>query len=138
MSIKYYELYTLVDITDTGDTNPTGNTKEYRQNQNLQTLIQSLGMRAQIFVDDVSIKTDKDSKLNFGEVYSGKLKYWRMRFSSDINDPWKKEDDEFFFAMNDLNNTPVYNGLDEKIYNDGLLISFGELKNTYIKILSNS
>ena len=40
-------LYTLVDITDTGVNNPRGSTIEFRQSQNLNSLMQVLSMRTQ-------------------------------------------------------------------------------------------
>lgn len=138
MSLKYYELFTLVDITETKNTNPSGNTKSYKQNQNLRTILQSLSMRAQILIDNVIILEKDSKKLKFGDVYTGKLKYWKMTFTCDVIDPWKKDDDLFFFAENDLNNIPVYENLDEEVYSSGLIITKSNTKNTYIKMLTKS
>jgi hypothetical protein len=135
MTLKNYELYTLVDITDTGDTNPRGNTKEYKQNQNLKTILQSLSMRSQVFVDSVTFHTESNKKLDFGDVFKGKLKYWKLNFRSDIEEPWRNGDDIFFYAKSDLNGAPIYDNLDEDIFVGGMISCHGETKNTYIKNL---
>lgn len=132
MKKEIYEIYTLIDVTNTGDTNPKGNSKEYRQQQNLQTFIQSLSMRTQVFIQDVDCNEITAKKLKFGKDFSGKLKHWKISFYPDATDPWKHNDDDFFHLYSDLRGSPVYTELDEIEDVKDCIQFTGSGKNTYI------
>lgn len=132
MKKEIYEIYTLIDVTNTEYTNPKGNSREYRQQQNLQTFIQSLSMRTQIFIQSVEVDELSAKKLKFGKDFSGKLRYWKISFYPDATDPWRRDKDYFFHLYSDLRGSPVYTELDE-ISNVKDCIQFtGSGKNTYI------
>lgn len=132
MKKEIYEIYTLIDVTNTEYTNPKGNSREYRQQQNLQTFIQSLSMRTQVFIQSVEVDELSAKKLKFGKDFSGKLRYWKISFYPDATDPWRRDKDYFFHLYSDLRGSPVYTELDE-ISNVKDCIQFtGSGKNTYI------
>lgn len=128
MTQTIYELETLVDITDTECSNPKGNTTEYKQHQNLNSLLQMLSMRAQLLSPKVTVKDDSET--------FGNNKTWTLTFACDISDAWTRGDDPVYFAKQDLNNIPVHVDLTETaVIEPEAFICTGERLNTHIKIL---
>lgn len=112
--LEFYWAYTLVDITDTAYSNPKGNTKEYRQAQNLNTLIQLLSLRTQLVISSVRKSDSADlSKYNFGTDYSGNQTLWVLKFASEKPYAWRSNEDNLYFANLDCDNVPVNIDLDE-------------------------
>jgi hypothetical protein len=129
-----YNVFTLVDITDTNENNPKGGTKTYKQAQNLNSLVQSLSMRSQPLHPKVSALVKQDlNDYDFGVEFTGTATVWRMTFSCEIENAWQNDTDRVYFAMLDLDNVPIYTGLDESInIYEQKLISHGRYKNIYI------
>ena len=121
MSPQKYEIHTTVDITNTQDTNPKGNSKSYLQMQNLSSILQVLGMRAQPLYPHVV----KDKS-----VYFGNHTTWILRFDCDIQGAWQKGENNVYFIEHDLHRIPVYSGLDETIDSE-YLDTQTENKNTH-------
>lgn len=125
MSLQRYEIHTTVDITNTKNTNPKGNSKEYLQMQNLNSVLQVLGMRAQVL--DLSVTKNKS------KIFK-KRTNWVLTFDCDITGAWAKQDNPVYFIEQDLNNIPVYSGLEETKKSDQFKTT-GKDKNTYVLLL---
>jgi hypothetical protein len=126
--ISFFTATTLVDISDTGYNNPKGMLKEYKQAQNLNTLIQILSLRTQLVLSGVHILYDQNlSKYNFGSAYTGNHTVWTFKFASERPDIWNKDNDPLYYAMRDCDNVPIHSGLDETI-----------ITSPYFNTLSNS
>ena len=109
-------VYTLVDITDTCVNNPRGSTTEFRQAQNLNSLIQVLSMRTQPL--DVRVTSIDDASMDeydFGTLFKDKQTVWCVTFTTDTHRAWASNDHQYTHLINDCNNVPVYIGLDETI-----------------------
>lgn len=132
--MKYYTMYTLVDITNTGVTDPKNFTKQYRRSQNLSCVLQSLGLRAQIIEYTVTkLKKQSIENFEFGTSFEGDHRVWKLVFASEQPDTWSNGDDLLFHAINDVNGLPIYAKLSEtaefikyKLVTDDI-----EYKNTY-------
>ena len=112
--INFLIAYTIVDITDAGDSNPKGNSKTYRQSQNTNTLIQVLSMRTQLVLSSVyKLETQDLSDYDFGTDYTGTGTVWQLKFASEHDAVWQREEDPVYWATTDCNSVPVNNGLDE-------------------------
>jgi hypothetical protein len=129
-----YNVFTLVDITDTNESNPKGGTLPYKQAQNLSSIVQCLSMRSQPLYPKVSVLQDQDlSDYDFGLQYTGLATVWRMYFTCEIENAWQHENDRVYFAMSDIDNVPIYIGLDESIHiYEQTLIASGRSKNIYL------
>jgi|GEM_PF-3235787 hypothetical protein len=129
-----YNVFTLVDITDTNESNPKGGTKTYKQAQNLNSLIQCLSMRSQPLYPKVSVLTDQDlNDYDFGMEFTGTATVWHMRFTCEIENAWQRNDDRVYYAILDVDNVPIYSGLNESInVYEQKLISRGRAKNIYL------
>jgi hypothetical protein len=129
-----YNVFTLVDITDTNESNPKGGTKTYKQAQNLNSLIQCLSMRSQPLYPKVSVLTDQDlNDYDFGMEFTRTATVWHMRFTCEIENAWQRNDDRVYYAILDVDNVPIYSGLNESInVYEQKLISRGRAKNIYL------
>jgi len=115
-AVKYemqYILYTTVDIT---------NTKQYRQEagkeedrwkeQNFQTVLQTLGMRANILFDN----SPKLIQVN-GSVYGFKtnniINVWAFKFETERDQLFESEGDSVGYLLDDFELVPYISGLGE-------------------------
>jgi len=130
--LNTYVGFTLIDITDSGDNNPKGYSHPYKQSQNLNSLTQTLAMRTQLLDVHVQVLPKQDlSDYDFGDAYAGTHTVWEVTFSSDI-EAWKLYEDEFYYALHDVNNVPVATRLNETIESDdNAMICYGNTKNMY-------
>ena len=72
-TMESFQCYTLVDITNTGVNDPQ-KTKAYNQYQNLNTLIQCIGLRALPMLLESKLLENQDlSEYQFGSKYKNKL-----------------------------------------------------------------
>lgn len=116
----------LFDITQTGVTrqrsvsfpyvSPTGITindeKELvlarNQQRNLDTLLQLIGMRTQMFnMSQVTTTTDVANELGADIA-------WTFTFDIEPNSQWTQGDDDLYLLKADSNGTPMLTGLTEK------------------------
>ena len=68
----YYTAYTLVDITNTNESKITKNKGAFLQQQNLNTLIQTIGIRSQPLDIQVTVEMAQDIvNYEFGKRYQG-------------------------------------------------------------------
>lgn len=129
-----YTVYSLVDITDTGMNNPKGGTLEFKQAQNLNSLMQVVGMRAQPQNVRVTILEQAAmSKYEFGTSFKGKKTVWQLTFSTDVQGAWSSMDGRTTHLINDCHNVPVYTSLNEAIKLDPEIFNTkdAQLKNIY-------
>ena len=74
-----YTAYTLVDISNTTETKITRNKIAFLQQQNLNTLIQTVGLRSQPLEPSVTIKMTQDIvDYEFGNEYQGLHTVWQL------------------------------------------------------------
>lgn len=109
-----YTVYTLVDITDSKVTNPYSNdVSGYNQHQNLNTLIQCIGMRSQPMDFKVTVLQAQDIvDYDFGSQFTGQHTVWKFEFTSEHTDVFTKDDDPVYHLKSDCNDivfTPYLN-----------------------------
>jgi hypothetical protein len=110
-----YKLYTLVDITHTGQhrTEPGKEALRWKE-QNFQTLLQTLGIRANVSFTNSPIATEVSGKIvgfNTDEV----IRVWRFDFNTDRDDLYENNGDPVGFLIDDFTLVPYISGLDERM-----------------------
>lgn len=112
-----YTAYTLVDITKSDITNYRSNdTHGYNQQQNLNTLIQSIGMRSQPLDVTVEVLETQDiAKYAFGSAFSGLHTVWKFDFTSEHNNVFTNNNDDIYFLKQDCNRVAFTPYLDETV-----------------------
>ena len=112
-----YTAYTLVDITKSNITNYRSNdTHGYNQQQNLNTLIQSIGMRSQPLDVTVEVLETQDiAKYAFGSAFSGLHTVWKFDFTSEHNNVFTNNNDDIYFLKQDCNRVAFTPYLDETV-----------------------
>ena len=108
-----YKLYTLVDITHTGQTRADPGKEALRwKEQNFQTVLQTLGIRANItFIQSPVVIETKGSLVGFNtdEI----IRVWRFDFTTDRALLYERENDPVAFLKDDFHLVPYIDGLDE-------------------------
>lgn len=102
MSEKYIA-YTLIDITKTGNTNPrSSKVDEYNQQQNLNTLIQLIGLRSQPIHTSVTKKEAQDlAQYQFGNQFNGLHTVWKFEFIIEHSQVYENNSDPVYFLCQD-------------------------------------
>lgn len=110
-----YEVYTLVDITDTGVTDIRNKeAKEYNQAQNLNVLLQLIGLRIQpINYKVTELSNCGIKKYGLGSKYTGNHSLWKLEFEVDREDVWKKDEDAFYYLKSDCDKVAITTLLNE-------------------------
>ena len=102
--------YTLVDISNTNIARHNRNKIKFFQQQNLNTLVQTIGLRSQPLEPCVTLLMAQDIvNLGFGKQYQGLHTVWELQFS--IEHGGAIENMEQLLA--DCNGIPIYTGLEE-------------------------
>lgn len=102
-----FSVETLIDITETGARKGTGDAKAYNQQQNFQTVIQTIGLRVNIEIIQKPTVETKSAK-SFGKTFSGKHKVWSFIFDVEYADALDLE-----MLENDFDLVPIILGLEE-------------------------
>lgn len=112
-----YTAYTLVDITESGITNSkTEDTLGYNQQQNLNTLIQLIGLRSQPMQYTITIlKTQDVAEYNFGTVFKGLHTVWKFEFVSEHTGVFEYNDNETHFLTHDCDGAAFTHQLQETV-----------------------
>lgn len=110
----HYSAYTLVDITNT-NVNQSGKlVGKANQQQNLNTLIQSIGLRSQPIDPKVTVLMAQDiANYEFGSAYKGLHTVWKLNFSIEHNDVFNKNGNKTFHLLNDCDGVAIYTNLEE-------------------------
>jgi hypothetical protein len=111
----HYKLYTLVDITHTGQyRNEPGKENLRWKEQNFNTVLQILGMRANIHYDQSPLVTELKGKLA-GFDTNEIIRVWRFDFSTERDFLYESEEDPVGYLKEDFHLVPYINGLDESM-----------------------
>ena len=108
-----YKLYTLVDITSTGQyRNEAGKESLRWKEQNFSSVVQTLGMRANIaYTQKPMITSVKGTVVGFD--LEDVVKVWRFDFSTERDFLYLKDDDPVGYLKEDFTGVPYISGLDE-------------------------
>lgn len=114
---QHYTVYTLVDITNSGITNPrTENKLGYNQQQNLNTILQLIGLRSQPIEYRVSKLEAQDIvDYDFGKAYHGLHTVWKLEFVSEHTDVYAKDNNKTFFLISDCDGAAFTGKLTETV-----------------------
>lgn len=115
--LQKYTIYTLVDITETKNTDyKTKHTKEYNQQQNLNTLIQLISLRSQPVNYSVNkLLTQDIAEYDFGIAFTGQHTVWKMDFVSEHSDIFNYNDDPVYFLKEDCDGAAFTDKLNETV-----------------------
>tara|TARA_B100001094_G_C18124233_1_gene768575 strand:+ start:1114 stop:1533 length:420 start_codon:yes stop_codon:yes gene_type:complete len=112
--VHHYSAYTLVDITNTNVNQSKKLLVQSNQQQNLNTLVQSVGLRSQPIDPVVSVLMTQDIvNYEFGNAYQGLHTVWRLDFSIEHNDVFNKNGNKTFHLLNDCDGVAIYTNLEE-------------------------
>lgn len=105
-----YIAYTLVDISNTNENKQDKNKLKFLQQQNLNTLVQTIGLRSQPLEIAVNLLLAQDIvNFGFGKRYKGLHTVWKMQFSIEHGGAIENMNN----LLKDCNGIPVYTGLEE-------------------------
>jgi hypothetical protein len=108
-----YKLYTLVDITSTGQyRSEPGLEHERYKEQNFNTVLQTLGLRSNIFYRYKPQRIEVGGKL-IGFDTDEILRVWRFDWTVEREDLYKIGDDPIGFLKQDFHLVPYIKNLDE-------------------------
>ena len=102
------QILTLIDVTNTNARRNDDDQKEYAQQSNLNTIIKTASLRANLTPSKIEKKNGGVSTLNFGVNFKGKQKYWIITLEDDRQTPITEE-----MFKDDFDLVPVTLGLDE-------------------------
>ena len=109
-----YKLYTLVDITHTGQYRSEAGKEHARwKEQNFQTVLQILGIRANINFQNNPVMTEVNGRL-IGFDTDEILRVWRFDFNTEREDSlFEIDNDPVGHLIQDFHLVPYIAGLDE-------------------------
>lgn len=108
-----YKLYTLVDITHTGQyRNEPGKQKERWQEQNFNTVLQTLGIRSNVTYKLSPTPLEVKGRL-VGFDTDELLRVWRFDFYTELDNVYEKDGDPVGFLKDDFMLVPYIKDLDE-------------------------
>jgi hypothetical protein len=108
-----YKLYTLVDITHTGQhrTEPGKEALRWKE-QNFQTVLQTLGIRANVVFVNGPVSTEVSGRI-VGFDTDEIIRVWRFDFSTEREFVYDAGDDPVALMREDFQLVPYISGLDE-------------------------
>jgi hypothetical protein len=109
---------TLVDITDTGVRRVRdSNTKEYHQQQNLNVLMQTIGLRTQIFDHNVTHYQNVSlASGEMGDIFGGgTAAMWGITFNVETEAIWNDGIDALGFLKQDVDGVAITSDLDNTV-----------------------
>jgi hypothetical protein len=126
-----YKLYTLVDITNTGQHRPeAGKEQLHWKEQNFQTVMQTLGMRANVVCTAKPVIIETSGNVVGFDNITEIVRVWRMDFATTVDDIYSVGDDPVEALREDFEMVPFISGLDEAMtakYN--AFLTYGNSKN---------
>ena len=110
-----YKLYTLVDITHTGQNRIEVGTEQLRwKEQNFNTLLQTLGIRANVHFRESPTVTHVGGQV-VGFDTDEIIRVWRFDFSTERDFLYEKDGDPVGHLKEDFHLVPYIRGLDEEM-----------------------
>jgi len=103
------KILTLIDITQT-NAKRDGDEKEYSQQSNFNTLLQTASLRANLVPIKIEQKLGMTSQLGFGSKVKGKQRYWSVLFDDERDTEITQE-----MFQDDFDLVPVITGLGESV-----------------------
>ena len=130
--MQIYELITLVDITRSNASRSETDPILKGQQANFNTLIQSIGMRA-----NVEWKIDPKWFDGIPVEGRGKIKHWVWQFECERDDVFNNGKDPVGLLLDDLNSVPIIELLTE-VYDltPPAFVTKGEKPNTWVKLIA--
>lgn len=125
-----YTIYTTVDITNTGQyRSESGKETERWKEQNYQTVLQTLGIRANIIpIEKPSVIKIKGSILGFNTNQI--INVWEFSFKTERDYPFGTDNNPVEFLETDFNGIPYISGLDESMeQNFDVFVTDGSSRN---------
>lgn len=125
-----YKLYTLVDITHTGQyRNEPGKELARLKEQNFNTVIQTLGIRANIHYTGKPTMVEVNGSV-VGFDTTEIIRVWRFDFNTEREHLFESNNDPVGFLKDDFNLVPYIKGLDELMeQNYAVFVTQGQYKN---------
>lgn len=125
-----YKLYTLVDISNTGQyRSESGKEQERWKEQNFNTVLQTIGLRAIISYYSKPIVVEMRGSI-VGFNTEDIIRLWRFDFSVDREFLFEDKGDPVAFLKEDFNLIPYINGLDELMEQQySVFVTEGDNKN---------
>jgi hypothetical protein len=130
-----YRLYTTVDITRTGQfRNEPGKDFERKQEQNFQTVLQTIGIRANISFGKSPILTEVNG--NFvGFNTTRNINVWQFDFNTEQDHVFEQDTDPVGFLLEAFDAVPYISGLNESMeQNYAVFVTEGVSKNIVFQI----
>ena len=108
-------LYTTVDITNTGQyrTEPGKETDRWRE-QNFQTVLQTLGMRANISFNKSPVHIEISGHI-LGFNTTNIIRVWQFDFYTERENFFQSNDNPIGYLIDDFDGVPYISGLDESM-----------------------
>ncbi len=125
-----YTLYTTVDITNTGQYRTEPGKEQLRwKEQNFQTVLQTLGIRANIsFYRKPMMVEVKGSIVGFQTVEI--IRVWRFEFSTERDNLFENNDNPIGYLIDDFDMVPYISGLAESMeQNYDVFVTEGPARN---------
>ena len=129
-----YQIYTTVDITNTGQYRAEpGRELARQQEQNFQTILQVLGIRANIvFKSKPSMMKVNGSIIGFNTT--GIINVWMFEFDTEQEFLYQLNDDPIGYLIQDFDGVPYINGLEESMeQNYSVFVTEGPARNIIFK-----
>ncbi len=108
-----YKLYTTVDITNTGQYRTELGKEHLRwKEQNFQTILQTLGIRANVSFTEKPVVSEMRGSLvgfNTDEI----VRVWRFDFNTEREFLFEKDNNPIGLMLEDFEGIPYISGLDE-------------------------
>jgi len=128
-----FRIDTLIDITETNARRQDNDKFAYKQQANFQTMLQTLGLRVNIFYDNSPTFDEiSTSKFSFSDKYIGKQNIWSFRFYIEYEGGLTLDT-----LTKDFDLIPIITGLNETIDTDKALFrTTGKDKNIIFTVIN--
>lgn len=125
-----YTLYTTVDITNTGQyRSELGRESDRWREQNFQTVLQTLGIRANIDYKTTPLVKEISGHI-LGFKTSNIIRVWQFDFSTEREQLFEKANDPIGYMIEDFDGVPYISGLDESMdQNYDVFVTDGPARN---------
>lgn len=115
--------YPYVSKTGTVVNNHQELARARNQQRNLDTVLQLIGMRTQVFeITDSEITTDIPAEFAWAGT---DVRVWRFTFEVEPLSQWSIDNDDFWILKNDSDRTPMLMGLTETAQMEPWLVTQG-------------